>query len=122
MKIRFPKILLCFSLLLTACSDAQEALAQGVTDSQKGTVLRNQAIHSYNGLPHGFGIGTGTVAEGWINDAVRFWQSQSGTSAIRSTRASDGSKQKSIYSLNGTRRDSMQKGMNIVDGKKIVVK
>jgi hypothetical protein len=120
MKIRFPKILLCFSLLLTACSDAQEALAQGVTDSQKGTVLRNQAIHSYNGLPHGFGIGTGTVAEGWINDAVRFWQSQSGTSAIRSTRANDGSK--SIYSLNGTRRDSMQRGINIVDGNKVVAK
>lgn len=46
MNIRFPKILLCFSLLLTACSDAQEALAQGVADGQKGTVLRNQTIHS----------------------------------------------------------------------------
>jgi len=121
MKIRFPKILLCFSLLLTACSDAQEALAQGVTDSQKGTVLRNQAIHSYNGLPHGFGIGTGTVAEGWINDAVRFWQSQSGTSAIRSTRATE-STSKGIYSLNGTRRDSVQRGINIVDGRKVVKK
>ena len=28
------------------------------------------------GLPHGFGLGTGTVAEGWIEDAVRFWESQ----------------------------------------------
>jgi len=71
-----------------------------------------------SGLPHGFGIGTGTVAEGWTGDAVRFWQSQSETSAIRSTRANDGSK--SIYSLNGTRRDSMQRGINIVDGRKIV--
>jgi acetyl esterase/lipase len=33
-------------------------------------------FHSYQGLPHGFGLGTGTVAEGWINDAVRFWQQQ----------------------------------------------
>ncbi|MBR1434976.1 MAG: hypothetical protein IJ584_07675 [Bacteroidales bacterium] len=32
-------------------------------------------FHSYNGLPHGFGLGTGTVAEGWIEDAVNFWES-----------------------------------------------
>ena len=29
-------------------------------------------FHAYQGLPHGFGLGTGTVAEGWIDDAVRF--------------------------------------------------
>lgn len=46
MKIRFPKILLCLSLLLTACSDDQEVVAQGVTDGSKGTVLRNHTIHS----------------------------------------------------------------------------
>ena len=33
-------------------------------------------FHAYEGLPHGFGLGTGTVAEGWINDAIRFWKSQ----------------------------------------------
>lgn len=33
-------------------------------------------FHSYDGLPHGFGLGTGTVAEGWINDAVAFWEDQ----------------------------------------------
>ena len=76
-------------------------------------------FHSYSGLPHGCGIGTGTVAEGWTGDAVRFWQSQSETSVIRSTRATE-STSKSIYSLNGTRRDSVQKGINIVDGRKIV--
>lgn len=31
-------------------------------------------FHSYDGLPHGFGLGTGTVAEGWIEDAVSFWE------------------------------------------------
>ena len=46
MNIRFPKILLCLSLLLTACSDDQEVVAQGLTDGSKGTVLRNQTIHS----------------------------------------------------------------------------
>lgn len=33
-------------------------------------------FHSYEGLGHGFGLGTGTVAEGWINDAVAFWEAQ----------------------------------------------
>lgn len=33
-------------------------------------------FHAYEGLPHGFGIGTGTVAEGWIKDAAAFWEAQ----------------------------------------------
>ncbi len=33
-------------------------------------------FHAYEGLSHGFGLGTGTVAEGWINDAVAFWEAQ----------------------------------------------
>ena len=24
--------------------------------------------------PHGFGIGIGTAAEGWMNDAISFWE------------------------------------------------
>ena len=28
----------------------------------------------YKNLGHGFGPGTGTSAEGWIADAVRFWE------------------------------------------------
>ncbi|MCM1088645.1 MAG: hypothetical protein NC419_10840 [Muribaculaceae bacterium] len=35
-------------------------------------------FHAYEGLPHGFGIGTGTVAKEWINDAVAFWEEQCG--------------------------------------------
>ena len=31
-------------------------------------------FHVYEGLGHGFGIGTGTVADGWVNDALKFWQ------------------------------------------------
>ena len=34
-------------------------------------------FHVYEGLQHGFGLGTGTVAEGWIDDAVAFWEAQS---------------------------------------------
>lgn len=33
-------------------------------------------FHVYSGLGHGFGLGTGTSAEGWINDAVPFWEKQ----------------------------------------------
>ena len=31
-------------------------------------------IEIFNGLSHGFGLGTGTVAEGWIDRAVEFWE------------------------------------------------
>ena len=31
-------------------------------------------IEVFDGLPHGFGLGTGTVAEGWIDRAVEFWE------------------------------------------------
>lgn len=33
-------------------------------------------FHCYAGLGHGFGLGTGTAAEGWIDDAVEFWETQ----------------------------------------------
>ena len=33
-------------------------------------------FHAYEGLSHGFGLGTGTVAEGWFDDAVAFWEKQ----------------------------------------------
>lgn len=33
-------------------------------------------FHHYPGLSHGFGLGTGTVAEGWIDEAVSFWEAQ----------------------------------------------
>lgn len=33
-------------------------------------------FHVYEGLGHGFGLGAGTTAEGWINDAIAFWEKQ----------------------------------------------
>lgn len=30
--------------------------------------------HSYAGLSHGFGLGVGTIAEGWLDQAVAFWE------------------------------------------------
>ena len=31
-------------------------------------------IEIFDGLSHGFGLGTGTIAEGWLGRAVDFWE------------------------------------------------
>lgn len=36
----------------------------------------NAEIEVFSGLSHGFGLGKGTVAEGWIDRAVEFWEDQ----------------------------------------------
>ena len=38
---------------------------------QNGT---NAKIEVFKGLSHGFGLGEGTVAEGWIDHAISFWE------------------------------------------------
>lgn len=38
----------------------------------------NAEIEVFQGLPHGFGLGTGTVAEGWLDRAVAFWERSAG--------------------------------------------
>ena len=38
---------------------------------QAGTAVE---YHQYKNLGHGFGLGTGTSADGWIDDAMRFWE------------------------------------------------
>jgi len=35
-------------------------------------------FHVYENLGHGFGLGTGTSAEGWVFEAVRFWEKSTG--------------------------------------------
>ena len=42
-----------------------EAIQRNVTDAQ---------IEVFKGLSHGFGLGTGTAAEGWIDHAIAFWE------------------------------------------------
>ena len=37
----------------------------------------NAEIEIFEGLPHGFGLGEGTVAEGWIDNAINFWDKNS---------------------------------------------
>jgi acetyl esterase/lipase len=107
-----------------ACCGTSDGIASWRTMQSRLESLSALGIptefHSYNGLPHGFGLGTGTVAEGWINDAIRFWQHQiSGTSGVRSI-SSNTNQSKGIYALDGTRRDTLQRGINIVNGRKII--
>ena len=62
------------------CVGTSDGIASWRTMQQRLEILDSYGIptefYSYEGLPHGFGLGTGTVAEGWINDAVAFWESQ----------------------------------------------
>jgi predicted esterase len=56
----------------------QDAIAPPSSMERRIAVLRSAGIeveyHQYRNLGHGFGPGTGTSAEGWIADAVRFWE------------------------------------------------
>jgi acetyl esterase/lipase len=38
---------------------------------KEGTLVE---FHEYEGLGHGFGLGTGTSADGWVCEAIRFWE------------------------------------------------
>ena len=79
-------------------------------------------FHAYDGLPHGFGLGTGTVAEGWIDDAVAFWMRQANSSGINQVKKEHSSFDTAIYTLDGRRHHEFHPGINIVNGKKILVK
>lgn len=63
------------------CVGTSDGIANWRTMQSRLNTLTNTygiptEFHSYNGLPHGFGLGTGTVAEGWLDDAVAFWEKQ----------------------------------------------
>ena len=63
-----------------ACCGIQDRIASYLIMKQRHTELKklgiNSEFHAYNGLDHGFGLGIDTVAEGWILDALRFWETQ----------------------------------------------
>lgn len=65
-----------------ACVGTSDGIASASTMKSRLDKLDKIGIptefHSYKGLSHGFGLGTGTMAEGWLDDAVRFWESQIG--------------------------------------------
>ncbi len=55
-----------------------DSIAYYRTMENRAAALRKLGIDAecrvVPGLRHGFGLGTGTAAEGWIEDAVTFWQ------------------------------------------------
>lgn len=61
-----------------ACVGNQDGIANWRTMQNRINNLNNMGVdtefHVYEGLSHGFGLGTGTVAEGWINLAINFWK------------------------------------------------
>lgn len=63
-----------------ACVGESDGIASWRTMQQRMDALASLGIptefHHYPGLRHGFGLGTGTAAEGWINQAAAFWEAQ----------------------------------------------
>jgi acetyl esterase/lipase len=55
-----------------------DGIAPPVTMETRVAALRQAGVeveyHKYKDLGHGFGLGSGTSAEGWISDAIRFWE------------------------------------------------
>ena len=63
-----------------ACVGENDGIANWRTMEYRLNGMKNLGIptefHHYPGLSHGFGLGTGTAAEGWLDEAVRFWEAQ----------------------------------------------
>ena len=63
-----------------ACVGDSDGIAPWRTMRARLEAMSAQGIdtefHCYHGLGHGFGLGTGTAAEGWLDLAVRFWERQ----------------------------------------------
>jgi acetyl esterase/lipase len=83
----------CVVLLYTGHSDVgpvepptfvavgdEDGIAPAATMERRVAALRKLGTdvdyRKYRGVAHGFGLGTGTTAEGWIEDAMRFWTRQ----------------------------------------------
>ena len=57
---------------------AEDGIAPPAVMERRVEALRRSGTevdyHKYKGLGHGFGLGVGTSAEGWVFDAIRFWE------------------------------------------------
>jgi len=56
----------------------RDGIASASTMERRVNSMRSAGIdvefHVYQSVGHGFGLGTGTNAAGWLEDAVRFWE------------------------------------------------
>lgn len=61
-----------------ACVGERDGIANWHTMERRINALSSFGIptefHHYPGLSHGFGVGKGTIAEGWVDQAVDFWK------------------------------------------------
>lgn len=107
-----------------ACVGTSDGIASWRTMQRRLESLSALGIptefHAYNGMPHGFGLGTGTVAEGWVGDAISFWERKTETSGIGQTKA-DKRHSTGIYSIDGVKRTTPRKGLNIIGNLKVVL-
>jgi acetyl esterase/lipase len=57
---------------------AKDNITNPIITEQRVRAMKAKGIdvkfQLYPNVGHGFGLGTGTSAEGWLNDAVRFWE------------------------------------------------
>lgn len=62
------------------CVGENDGIASWRVMQSRSDALKKLGIdsefHKYPNLGHGFGLGTGTAAEGWFDDAVAFWERQ----------------------------------------------
>jgi acetyl esterase/lipase len=65
----------------------RDGIASPSTMERRVNSMRNAGIdvefHVYPNVGHGFGLGIGTSAEGWHEDAVRFWEQHMSASSSR---------------------------------------
>ena len=65
---------------LRACVGTNDWIASYSTMERRIERIRHNGtdaeIEVFEGLPHGFGLGAGTVAEGWLDRAADFWERQ----------------------------------------------
>ena len=63
-----------------SCVGTDDEIASYRTMQERTSRIRAQGtdaeIEVFDGLPHGFGLGEGTVAEGWLDRAAAFWERQ----------------------------------------------
>ena len=68
------------------CVGTSDGIANWRTTDRRIKAIRAQGtdamIEVFPDLPHGFGLGVGTVAEGWLDNAAAFWERQLGQPAI----------------------------------------
>ena len=61
-----------------ACVGTSDGIAPYGTMERRIRAIRangtDAMIEVFPGLSHGFGLGEGTIAEGWLNNAVKFWE------------------------------------------------